>query len=216
MARPKGRKAATTPVDPEPDFTLGSPGPEPLISGISIYTDIDTDTGLICKTDIGVTSQPSKKPAFSDKEQAFLDNYLCNGLSKKDAMIAAGYGGLHPVYRRQLAAKLIKRYEEQAGGAVNVLRNVGLGETEVARKVLHLMNHSSSEKIQLSAAELAAKCLRMTQPEAGQGQVVNIVINTSADPTLQVKASEPGQAEADVVDVVARPTVKAKALQITR
>jgi hypothetical protein len=108
------------------------------------------------------------------KELGFLEAYLSGECSIDQAMVAAGYGNYHMRSRYRLAHKIIQKYETQAG-ARKALRACGVGEVRVAKKINELME-GGSERTQLGATELAAKCLGMTQDQAGPTQGVTIVI----------------------------------------
>jgi hypothetical protein len=151
------------------------------------------------------------KGQLTEKESRFLEAYLSGECSIDQAMVAAGYGNYHMRSRYRRARKIIQKYETQAG-ARKVLRACGVGEVRVAKKIDQLME-GESERTQLGAIELAAKCLGMTQEQKGPTQGIQIIIHTSLPPAPGEPG--PGPPVLDVQEKKALPPQK-KPLQITK
>ena len=119
-----------------------------------------------------------------------------------------------------LAKKIIKKYEVGTEDKREIFRDVGLGESQVAKNVKELCEQDRSMPVKLGANKLAAECLRLTQEPAQTHQGVQIVINCGpaapgALPPGQVAPAQViinGQEEASVLPT--RPP--SKPLQITK
>jgi hypothetical protein len=148
------------------------------------------------------------------KELGFLEAYLSGECSIDQAMIAAGFGDHHVRSRYRRARKIIEKYETQAG-ARKVLRACGVGETRVAQKIDKLMD-APSDRTQLGATELAAKCLGMAQEPRGPAQGIQIIIHTSLAPgSGEGPAGQPGPPVVEVQEKKPLPPQR-KPLQITK
>ena len=132
------------------------------------------------------------------------------------AMKLAGYTNFSDQWLLVLGKRLVRRYEEAAPDPAKVFREVGLGEVAVARKVKDLMEKGESQKTQLAAAELAAKCLRITKDPGDNRQGINIIINTAGagTPASGPGAPSPGQQTVEVKVSTDRKPLKP--LAITR
>jgi len=119
----------------------------------------------------------SLKDQLTQKELRFIELYLLGEHSVDKAMELAGYEGYHPHSLYRLGRKIVQKYEQSGGDARKILRSVGVGEVQVAKKILELMN-DSSKNVQLRATELAAKCLGMTKENVEIAQGIQIVIKT--------------------------------------
>ncbi len=128
-----------------------------------------------------VISKTNLKERLKIKEIKFLEYFLSGELTIEEAMIAAGYGNLHPKYIHVVARKIIGKYENSAPEARKVFRDIGFGELSVAKGIKRLAQKGKSEVVQLNAYSLAAKCLQMTQ-EAPQLNVgFQVVIKCSQE-----------------------------------
>jgi hypothetical protein len=151
------------------------------------------------------------KSQLSLKELKFLEVYLSGGSSIDESMVAAGFGNFHQRSRYRRARGIIQKYETQAG-ARKILRACGVGEVRVAKKIDALME-APSDRTQLGATELAAKCLGMAQEPRGPAQGVQIIIHTSLPPAPGEPG--PGPPVLDVQEKKPLPPQK-KPLQITK
>ncbi len=146
------------------------------------------------------------------KELKFLEAYLSGECSIDEAMIAAGFGRYHLRSRYRRAHKIIQKYETQVGSARKVLRACRVGEVRVAKKIDQLME-GESERTQLGATELAAKCLGMAQEQRGPTQGIQIIIHTVPAPA----PGEPGPPVRDLEVQEKKPLPpQSKPLQITK
>jgi hypothetical protein len=80
-----------------------------------------------------------------------------------------------------------------------VLRACGVGEVRVAKKIDQLME-GESERTQLGATELAAKCLGMAQEPRGPAQGIQIIIHTNLGPD-GVPPAQPAPVGPPVIDL---------------
>jgi len=223
---PKGRPRKYPPIDflaaleqgtqddhGEIDFTVlldqpPAPPPVPYINN-----NLGNSDGLYTEKE-SVNDIPKLKDQLTDKEIKFLDIYLSGEYTIDSAMVLAGYGNYERKYRYQLSRKIIEKYESGAEGARKVLRQCGVGEVRVAKKIDALME-APSERTQLGATELAAKCLGMTQEQRGPTQAIQIIINTVPAPGPGGPGPAGGPPTIEVTERKALPP-QTKPLQITK
>jgi hypothetical protein len=152
---------------------------------------IDIDNYVKSSGSLSVTSNENKGLSTKDKltpqEALFLSIYLetpITGANQKvsinEAMIRAGYVDMGEGNRYRIAKRIIKKYESSAPGTPEIFRAIGFGEVEIARGIAKKALEAQSEAVSLRAHELAARCTKMTEPEAQSGSRVNIIINTGA------------------------------------
>jgi len=146
------------------------------------------------------------------KELKFLEAFLSGECSIDQAMVAAGYGSYHMRSRYRRARAIIEKYERGARGAREVMRACGVGEVRVVKKIDALMD-APSDRTQLGATELAAKCLGMAQEQRGPSQGIQIVIHTALAPASGEPLPGPPVVE---VQETKRLPPQTKPLQITK
>ena len=137
------------------------------------------------------------KVDFSERELKFLDLIFEGKTTPEKAVYTAGWRDCSQRHRYTIARQIIKKYEERAGGARNIFRDIGFGELTVAGHIYKLANKANSEQVKLRACELAAKALGMLSEEQEGAAGVQIVIQATGNSATQVNVTAPGPAPAD-------------------
>ena len=212
-----------TPPTQEVNFAAAPPPTPPLIYINTLYENdnkLVPDSVILDKFEMiqleNKKDSQEKSVIFTEQELTFIRIFLGSDIAMIPAMKLAGYTNFSDQWLLVLGKRLVRRYEEAAPDPAKVFREVGLGEVAVARKVKDLMEKGESQKTQLAAAELAAKCLRITQDPGDNRQGINIIINTagSGTPASGPGAPSPGQQTVEVKVSTDRKPLKP--LAITR
>lgn len=153
------------------------------------------------------------------QELKFLEIYFTTPYSPKKgrmtiekAMIAAGYTNISQRERYRIAAKIVKKYEDQTEDARKIFQDIGFGPVEIAKGIKALAKTARSEMVKLNAHGMAAKASRMLREPEQTHQGVQIIINCASP--------SPGQGQGPPVQVnvqEVRPAIPKpkKPLQIT-
>jgi hypothetical protein len=141
--------------------------------------EIDNDSNSIVNFKIPLT----------DRELTFMDIVREGKLTPEKAVESAGYDKCSRRHRFRIAAKIIKKYEQIAGGARNIFRDIGFGEFTVAGGIKKLGMKSKSAIVQLRAHELAARALGMLETEEKASHGVTVIIQ-GPDAKIQVNANQ--------------------------
>ena len=167
------------------------------VEGLSVEVlVVEADSSLSCRVWLLVADECSDSLrsavlavlvlSLNDLDALDLTGYH----TQEKAMDLAGYGNLHPTYKRFLACKIIARHESQAEDHRNIARAIGAGEIFVIKGLMDLARDSTSGLVKRAALADLAKILGLTKEQIDGAGGVTIIFEGAGAPG--VTASLPG------------------------
>lgn len=187
-------------------------GKEPKKTEIAVIENGEVEKGKrsyeLVKMDIPLT----------DKELRFLQILLEGEIKPEVAIFQAGYDKCSRGQRYLIAKKIIKKYEQQAQGAANILRDVGWGELTISQRLKRIGLKAKTPGAQLKACELGMRALGMLEQNDKQSEGVTIVIQGPGQ--VNVNQGQPPVASPTNPDQPGyqhpQPTLPGKPITITK